>query len=181
MSDNTSASGPILPPPSAPHLPQVVPTYAAPMPSPLAPAGYPMHAQPNAYSPVLKPTVQAVSPWGRLGAYFLEGILATVTLGIGWLIWAAMIAGTGQTPAKRLLKQRVINADTLRPAGFGKMFFVRGMLGGIVAGIAITITLGVLLFMPFWDKRNQNLWDKVSNTYVVHDPNDQWATRPDMR
>ena len=39
------------------------------------------------------------------------------------------------------------------------------------------LTLGVLLFMPFWDKRNQNLWDKVSNTFVVTDPNDAWHTR----
>jgi len=61
------------------------------------------------------------------------------------------------------------------------MFFVRGLLGGIVAAFAITFTIGILLFMPFWDKRNQNLWDKVSNTYVVHDSNDQWTTKPDLR
>ncbi|MEP4592749.1 MAG: RDD family protein [Ilumatobacter sp.] len=119
-----------------------------------------------------------VSPWGRLGAYFLEGILGIVTLGIGWLIWAAMIAGTGQTPAKRLLKQRVIGADTLSPVSFGKMFFLRGLVAGFVAGFAISFTLGILLFMPFWDKRNQNIWDKVSNTYVVSDPNDAWGTKP---
>jgi len=124
---------------------------------------------------------KAVSPWGRLGAYLLEAILVTVTLGIGWLIWAATIGGTGQTPAKRLLKHRVINAATMRPAGLGKMFWGRGFLGGIVAGFAITITIGILLLMPFWDKRNQNLWDKVSNTYVVHDETDQWATKPDLR
>ena len=157
---------PALPP--APPAPQLPATYPAPVPQPL------MSRAPS-------PNIRAVSAWGRLGAYLLEGILAVVTLGIGWLIWAAMIAGTGQTPAKRLLKQRVINADTLRPAGFAKMFFVRGLLGGIVAGLAITFTIGVLLFMPFWDKRNQNLWDKVSNTYVVHDSNDQWSTKPDLR
>ena len=119
-----------------------------------------------------------MSPWGRLGAWFLEALLAFVTLGIGWLIWAAMIAGTGQTPAKRLLKQRVIGADTLRPVGFGKMFWVRGLLAGIVAYFAIMFTIGILLLMPFWDKRNQNIWDKVSNTYVVSDPNDAWSTKP---
>jgi hypothetical protein len=53
-----------------------------------------------------------------------------------------------------------------------------GLLGGIVAWLAITFTLGILLFMPFWDRRNQNLWDKVSNTYVVSDPNDVWSTKP---
>lgn len=152
-------------------------TLSTPPPPPQLPASY---TPPASVAPVAA-NMTAVSPWGRLGAYLLESILAMVTLGIGWLIWAAMIAGTGQTPAKRLLKQRVINASTLRPAGFAKMFFVRGLLGGIVAGIAIVVTVGVLLFMPFWDKRNQNLWDKVSNTYVVHDPNDQWATKPDLR
>jgi uncharacterized RDD family membrane protein YckC len=119
-----------------------------------------------------------VSPWSRLGAYLLEVILITITLVIGWLIWAALIGGTGQTPAKRLLRQRVIGADSLRPAGLGKMFWVRGLLAGIVASLAIPLTLGILLFMPFWDRRNQNLWDKVSNTYVVSDPNDAWHTKP---
>lgn len=104
-----------------------------------------------------------------------------VTLFIGWIIWAAMTGGTGQTPAKRLLKLRVISADTLRPVGIGKMFWVRGLLGGIVAQFAIVFTLGVLLFMPFWDKRRQNIWDKVSNTYVVSDANDAWNTKPDLR
>jgi len=89
-----------------------------------------------------------------------------------------MIAGTGQTPAKRLLGQRVISANTMRPVGFGKMFWVRGILAGFIASIAITMTFGVLLFMPFWDKRNQNLWDKISTTYVVTDPNDAWNLKP---
>jgi uncharacterized RDD family membrane protein YckC len=165
-----------VPPPPPPPV-----TYAAPAPALTAPGGYPAHAHPQTMSPAPRPNMSAVSAWGRLGAYLLEGILVVITLGVGWLIWAATIAGTGQTPAKRLLKHRVINADTLRPAGFAKMFFVRGLLGGIVAAFAIPFTIGILLFMPFWDKRNQNLWDKVSNTYVVHDPNDQWATKPDLR
>ena len=61
------------------------------------------------------------------------------------------------------------------------MFFLRGLLAGIVAYFATTFTLGVLLFMPLWDKRNQNLWDKVSSTYVVSDPNDAWNLEPDLR
>src|SRR6185437_2796445 len=111
--------------------------------------------------------VAVANPWLRLGACVLEGLLATVTLWIGWLIWAALISGTGQTPAKRLLNLRVIRADTLRPAGFARMLFIRGWLAGIVASFAIFFTLGILLFMPLWDRRHQNIWDKVSNTYVV--------------
>lgn len=124
--------------------------------------------------------VSLASPWIRLGAYLIEGILVTVTLGIGWLIWAAMIAGSGQTPAKRLLKLRVIDCSSLRPVGFAKMFWMRGLIAGIVAGFAIMFTLGILLFMPFWDKRNQNIWDKVSSTYVVVDASDAWNTKPNL-
>jgi uncharacterized RDD family membrane protein YckC len=124
--------------------------------------------------------VSLASPWIRLGAYLIEGILVTVTLGIGWLIWAAIIAGSGQTPAKRLLNLRVIDSSSFRPVGFAKMFWMRGIVAGIVAGFAIMFTLGILLFMPFWDKRNQNIWDKVSSTYVVSDANDAWNMKPNL-
>ncbi len=125
--------------------------------------------------------VAAANPWMRLVCYLLEGILITVTLGIGWLIWAATTASSGQTPAKRLMKLRVIGSETMRPVSFGKMFWLRGLLAGFVAGFAIPISIGILLLMPFWDKRNQNLWDKVSGTYVVSDPSDAWGMSPDLR
>lgn len=122
----------------------------------------------------------AASPWIRLGSYFVDALLMLVTLWIGWLIWASMTAGSGQTPGKRLLNLRVIDASSIRPVGLGRMFWMRGLLAGFVASIAITFTLGILLFMPFWDRRNQNLWDKISSTYVVNDPDDAWGTKPDL-
>ena len=132
----------------------------------------------DAKSIVLPSGVSPAGPGIRLAAYVLESVLASGTLGSGWLIWASMTAGAGQTPAKRLLKIRVIDSRKLLPVGFSKMFWVRGLLAGIVAQIAILCTLGILLFMPFWDKRKQNLWDKISSTYVVRDPNDAWNTKP---
>ena len=125
-------------------------------------------------APPLPPGVTITSPGMRIVAYLVEGLLMTVTLFIGWLIWAAMLADEGQTPAKKILGQRVVGATTLQPAGFGTMLVLRGLVGGLVAAIGIGLTLGVLLFMPFWDKRNQNLWDKVSGTLVVDDPNGAW-------
>ena len=78
--------------------------------------------------------VNAVSPWMRLACYLVEGLLATITLGIGWLIWAAMTAGSGQTPAQQVLKQRVIDSGSLQPVGMAKMFLMRGLVGGFVGG-----------------------------------------------
>ena len=137
-------------------------------------------AQPIGNELPLPAGVTAASPWIRLGAVVLESVLVLVTLGIGWVIWALMIVARGQTPAKALLNLRVIDAGSLRPVGFARMFWVREIVAGIVAGLAIPLTLGVLLFMPFWDRRNQNLWDKISSTYVVLDPSDAWGTKPDL-
>ena len=50
------------------------------------------------------------------------------------------------------------------------MFWVRGVLCGFVAPIAVVCTLGIVLFMPFWNKHNQNVWDRFSNCYAVHRP-----------
>jgi uncharacterized RDD family membrane protein YckC len=173
MSDLPSLPPPQFHPPPPPHAPPL---------STAQPAGYTQDAPMQQRSANGLPVnVSAVSPWGRLGCSLLEGLLMIVTLGIGWLIWAAIIVGGGQTPAKRLLHYRVIASDTLRPVGFGRMFFMRYLVAGFVAQFAIVFTIGILLFMPFWDSRRQNIWDKISSTYVVHDPNDAWNTMPNLR
>lgn len=41
--------------------------------------------------------------------YILDAVLALVTFGIGWWIWLFIIAGRGQTPAKQILKTRVVH------------------------------------------------------------------------
>ena len=104
----------------------------------------------------------------RFLAYLLECVLVLVTLVIGWLIWAATLSGTGQTPAKKLMGLTVIDLQTKKPMTMGRMFWMRGIVAGFVAQIGIFFTLGILLFMPFWDKRNQNLWDRVSASIVVN-------------
>ncbi|MFM7757068.1 MAG: family 78 glycoside hydrolase catalytic domain [Actinomycetota bacterium] len=124
--------------------------------------------------PTYPPGVKIASPWLRLAAYLLEAVLQTVTLGIGWLIWAAIVAGNGQTPAKQLLRMRVVGASEPRPVGFARMFFMRGIVAGVLAGLLIVVTLGIILFMPLWDRRNRNIWDKVSGTVVVPDPDNAW-------
>ena len=113
----------------------------------------------------------------RLGAVIFESFLFMFTLGIGWVIWALIIVKRGQTPAKSLLDLRVIDDGTLRPVGFVRMFFVRYLVGDLVTTFAFILTLGILMFMPFWDRRNQTLWEKISNTHVVVDPADVRGTK----
>lgn len=139
-----------------------------------APAG---STRPAAGDTVLPGGVHFASPWMRLGAVIFESFLFMFTLGIGWVIWALIIVKRGQTPAKSLLGLRVIDDGTLRPVGFVRMFFVRYLVGDLVTTFAFILTLGILMFMPFWDRRNQTLWEKISNTHVVVDPADVWGTK----
>jgi uncharacterized RDD family membrane protein YckC len=141
-----------------------------------APAPFP--AEPTeplgSYGLGLPDGVSLTSPVKRIGSMLLDGALIIVTLVIGWCIWAAFTAPNGQTPGKKLLDIRVVDSQSAQPVGFSTMFFLRGLIGGVVAQIVFTFTLGVLAFMPFWDKRNQTIYEKVSGTLVVNDPTNAW-------
>lgn len=107
-----------------------------------------------------------VTSVGRLvGAWFLDALLAMVTLGIGWVIWAAISVGEGATPGKKLLKMRVIDKETGLTISWARYVFLRGLVGGLIVGIPL---IGwVLAFMPLWDRLNQSVYGKVSNSVVV--------------
>jgi uncharacterized RDD family membrane protein YckC len=108
---------------------------------------------------------------GRLlGAAILDWLLSIITLGVGWLIWAAITAGEAQTPAKKLMKMQVVDSRTGAPMTWGSYVFLRGLVGGAVQGIAGTVTLGILYLMPLWDGRNQSVAAKVSSSIVVDIP-----------
>ena len=108
-----------------------------------------------------------VSPGTRFLSYLLEMVLIVVTLFFGWIIWAMTLSGKGQTPGKKLMGLTVIDEQTEKPMTMGRMFWMRGILGGFVAGLGAWVTLGILYFMPLWDKRNQNLWDRISSSFVI--------------
>ena len=59
------------------------------------------------------PNEQVVATRGyRLLAAFLDVVLNIVTFGFGWFIWFLFIAGRGQTPAKQLMRLRVVRDET---------------------------------------------------------------------
>ena len=113
----------------------------------------------------------------RFGAYLLEIPLTIVTLGIGYLIWMLIVWARGQTPAKQLLKMRVVRLEERRAAHWGWMAlrnFVLAMLIGfplelIFPGLSILWLLANAIALLV-SSRNQALWDMIVKTVVVHDP-----------
>jgi uncharacterized RDD family membrane protein YckC len=124
--------------------------------------------------PAAAPYVLA-SKGKRFGAFLLEGVLAIVTLFIGWLIWSIIIWSKGQTPAKSILKMRVVKLDTGRAATTGDMalreLVAKWLLGSITSGI-YTIVSAIFVIA---DPQSQGLWDKICGTVVIDDPDDRYA------
>ena len=138
---------------------------------------------PPAYTPgmntPLPPGVVVSSVGKRLGGHLLEIVLVIVTVVIGWLIWSFIVWGRSVTPAKQLLKMKVVKKDSGLRASYGTMA-LRELVGKwLIVNLAIGSLCGlvtiVLDFMLVWDKDRQELWDKIAGTIVVDDPNDVLA------
>ena len=107
----------------------------------------------NEVSPQPLASVQA-----RLGSFLLDLGLMVVTLFIGWVIWNLYTWKTGQTPAKRLLNQVVVDANTGEVFSWSRMalreFAVKGAAGNIVGGATNGISFVVdSLFVFRQDRR----------------------------
>ena len=130
-----------------------------------------------------KATIVLASRSQRLSGHILEMALFGLTLGIGWAFWFASTGRDGQTPAKRLLGMRVVDAEgrpaslrrmVVRDVGLKVLFFVlldllllsmevEGGLNLALAGVGAWL---VAAFWCVWDGNRQCLWDKVAGTRV---------------
>ena len=111
----------------------------------------------------------------RLGGIALDAALCFVTFGIGWIIWALVIWGEGQTPAKQILKMRTINFTNGRPASWGHMA-IREFLIPLTVGIANGLTFYVagvawiIIEIVFYFTKNQRtLRDYWAKTAVINE------------
>ncbi|WP_413253711.1 RDD family protein [Streptomyces pseudovenezuelae] len=125
---------------------------------------------------ILPPGILLSTVGRRFGGYLLEFVLVICTLGLGWLIWAFMIFGGGQTPAKQVLHMRVISIQQARAAGWWRMFFREFIAKTLIAFVSVFL---IPYFWLLWDRNRQELWDKMATTLVVSDPTDQ--LRPHSR
>ncbi len=125
----------------------------------------------------------------RFGAFLLEIPLIIVTLGIGYLIWSLVIYSRGQTPAKQLLKMRVVNLEKQWSASWLSMFTREWILKGALPiglnfiswGFAGTLWMLIGAIMVLATAHYQSLWDKMLKTVVVNDPGNLFDPRRNGR
>jgi uncharacterized RDD family membrane protein YckC len=113
------------------------------------------------------------TPLRRLGGFVLDRVLVVLTLGIGWLVWSAIVWQRGQSPGKQLLRMYIIQQDGTRAGGW-PTFLREIVIKGLVVSLLSVITLGLFHIVGalwcLWDAERQTLWDKMVNTYIAYSP-----------
>ena len=113
---------------------------------------------------------QLASVQARLGSFLLDLGLMIVTLFIGWVIWNLFTWKTGQTPAKRLLQQVVVDAKTGEVFTWSRMalreFAVKGAAGNIIGGATNGISFVVDNLFVFRDDR-RTVHDLIVGSKVI--------------
>ncbi|MEQ8148212.1 RDD family protein [Streptomyces sp. OP7] len=143
--------------PAAPVLPA----------APVVPAPVPGHA--GVLYPV--PKELRVGAGSRFLAYLLNVVLMTVTLVVGWLVWAMVTwSNDSANPGQKLMGLAIVKKDTGARLTWGEMFVRNFLLGGLVLGVLSTVTAGIVglvnLFKIFGSEK-QNLVDSMAGTVVV--------------
>jgi uncharacterized RDD family membrane protein YckC len=102
---------------------------------------------------------------GRVAASYALAIgLFIATLAVGYLIWAFVAWGRGQTPAQRLLGLRCWRRDTRRVAGRTHMA-LRQVTGLLLNG---ELLMGPLIWLG--SKELNSVGDFFAGTVVLYDP-----------
>ena len=152
------------------------PPPASPPPPPMGTPGMPSG------SGVPSGPVTPVDNGLRFGCFLLEMLLTIVTCGIGWLIWSVVVWKESTTPAKKLMKLKVVDVSTGAPATMNQMV-MRELVGKIaisLVGNVVTASIlsnsganiGAILYlvsgiMIIATATRQGVWDYIAKTTVV--------------
>lgn len=113
---------------------------------------------------------QLASVQARLASFLVDMGLAIVTLFVGWVIWNLFTWKTGQTPAKRLLKQVVVDAKTGEVFSWSRMalreFAVKGAAGNIASGATSGVTFVIDSLFVFRNDR-RTVHDLIVGSKVI--------------
>ncbi len=156
------------PPPGNP-----LPSWPQYQPSQSVPPG--MHVDPA--SGLLLPLgVELAGVGRRVAAWFLAIPLSIVTLGIGYIIWGAIVWARGQTPTYQVLGMRCWRPETGRVAGWWWMA-LREVIGRLVDGVLSLVTLVLSFVLMLATRDHKCLHDMVAGTVVVRDRDNVLARR----
>ena len=103
----------------------------------------------------------------RVGATLLDAVLIVVTLFLGWFVWSILLWKQSTSPAKKMLRMQIVDANTGAPATMQQMV-MREAVGKWVVGSASGGLANLASFvMLFATPKRQGVWDFIGGTTVV--------------
>jgi uncharacterized RDD family membrane protein YckC len=123
--------------------------------------------------PRVRTDVVLADPGRRLAGFVLDVGLFVITLGVGWLAWSVAEWRHGRTPAKRLLRLRVVDAVSGEPVGLRVMLLRQVVYGLGIVGLfgAVSFGLGWAIAAAFvLSPTRQAMWDRLAFTTVRREP-----------
>ena len=132
---------------------------------------------------VPSPSMRMASSQHRIASLVLDTVLIFLTLGIGWLIWSMFTWKEGQSPAKKILKIRVFDAQSHQPVTWGHMAIYELLFGMAVAMVCSFINfltfglLGSFTYFVMWvtdfcwywkDGKKRTIRDNIVKVIVVN-------------
>ena len=132
---------------------------------------------------VATPSMRMASSQHRIACLVLDTVLLFLTLGFGWLIWSLFTWKEGQSPAKKILKIRVYDAQSHQPVTWGHMAIYEllfGMAVGMICSVINFLTFGLLGsfayfvmwvtdFCWYWkDGKKRTIRDNIVKVIVVN-------------
>lgn len=116
-------------------------------------------------SGIVLPQGVRLASGGRVTASFFLGLgLFVATLGIGYLIWDALVWGDGHTPAQRMLGMRCWHPETGHLADREEMALRQ------VSGILLNGQLLCGVWLLLFTRKRKTVGDFLTDTVVLHDP-----------
>jgi uncharacterized RDD family membrane protein YckC len=101
---------------------------------------------------------EAMSEGHRRTVMIANGLIVTLVLTVLVTVWEGR---TGRSPAKALLRLRVVDRDGGQPLGFWRA------LGRRAAHLLDQLTCYLGYLWPLWDDQRQTFSDKVARSVVV--------------
>jgi len=88
-------------------------------------------------------THQLAAPEKRLYAFLANMGIGIITLGIGWIIWSALLWSEGTTPGHKLLNLSIVDEKTFEHLNWNRMAVRELVFKGIFAAAISSFTYGL--------------------------------------
>ena len=116
------------------------------------------------------PIQQLAAPETRIYAFLADLAIGFVTLGIGWLIWSAILWSQGTTPGHKLLHQTIVDEKTLQPLTWDRMAIRELLFKGFIGGILSSLTYGLFYLADalfIFRENRRAIHDHMARTLVI--------------